>query len=76
MPQVRRAATENAARRRRLNAEQLERQTTMYEHIRVIREQLKVREEQSALMRESKRQKEQLKKNELYAQNVTFLTFH
>ena len=76
MPQVRRAATENAARRRRLNAEQLERQTTMYEHIRVIREQLKVREEQSALMRESKRQKEQLKKNELYAQNVIFLTFH
>lgn len=76
MPQVRRAATENAARRRRLNAEQLERQTTMYEHIRVIREQLKVREEQSALMRESKRQKEQLKKNELYAQNVTFVTYY
>ena len=36
----------------------------------------KVREEQSALMRESKRQKEQLKKNELYAQNVTFVTYY
>lgn len=67
---MRRAATENAARRRRLDAEQLQRQTAMYEHIRVIREQLKVREEQTALIQESRRQREQLKKNAAYAENV------
>lgn len=47
----------------------------MYEHIRLIREQLKVKEEQSALVKESRRQREQLKKNLVYAENVSFVCF-
>ena len=37
----------------------------------MIREQLKVREEQMALMQESRRQREQMKKNAVYAENVS-----
>ena len=58
-----------------MDAEQLRRQTSMYEHIRLIREQLKVKEEQSALVKESRRQREQLKKNLVYAENVSFVCF-